>query len=93
VVDVEVESVRGTLVVLGETRSRGWRATLDGAPATIHPVNEVFQAVAVPPGRHVIAWRFTSPGFFVGLALAPLGVALLIAAPWWIARRETSGVA
>ncbi|PYN96841.1 MAG: hypothetical protein DMD91_19815 [Candidatus Rokuibacteriota bacterium] len=85
-VDVEVDAARGTFVVLGETRSRGWRATLDGAPVTIHAVNELFQAVAVPPGRHVIAWRFASPGFFVGLALVPLGVGLLIAALRWSAR-------
>ncbi|MGH7752410.1 MAG: hypothetical protein ACREN5_06310, partial [Gemmatimonadales bacterium] len=57
-VTVEADSPRGTLVVLGETRSRGWRATLDGAPTPIYAVNEVFQAVAVPPGPHRIHWRF-----------------------------------
>ena len=81
-VTVDVDSPRGTLVVLGETRSRGWRATVDGGKAEIYPVNEVFQAVAVPPGRHRVHWRFVSPGFFAGLGLAALGLFVLAVALW-----------
>ena len=80
-VTVDVESPNGTLVVLGETRSRGWHATVDGREVQIHPVNEVFQAVAVPGGRHRIEWRFASPGFFLGVLLTGLGVAGLVAVP------------
>jgi hypothetical protein len=79
-VTLDVDSPRGTLLVLGETRSRGWRATLDNGPATIYPLNELFQAVVVPPGRHLIEWRFTSPGFFPGLGLAGVGIGLLTVA-------------
>jgi uncharacterized membrane protein YfhO len=84
-VTIAVESPRGTLLVLGETRASGWRATLDGAPTTIHAINEVYQGVAVPPGRHLVHWRFVSPGFHAGLALAALGaiglgVAVLVSA-------------
>jgi hypothetical protein len=77
-VGVDVESPLGSLVVLGETRSRGWRATIDGAPAVIYPVDELFQGIAVPPGRHRVHWRFESPGFFFGLALAAAGTVLLV---------------
>jgi hypothetical protein len=79
-VEIEVESLRGTLVVLGETRSRGWQASVDGVTREIYPLNEVFQAVTVPPGRHRIHWRFASPGFFAGLALAGLGLIVLAVA-------------
>jgi hypothetical protein len=90
-VTVEVESPRGTLLVLGETRSAGWRATIDGAPTTIYAINEVFQAVAVPPGRHVARWRFISPGFFAGLGLAAAGaLGLVVAVVIW-GRRQSSG--
>jgi len=34
----------------------------------------------VPPGRHVIRWRFVSPGFFPGLALAAAGALMLVGA-------------
>jgi hypothetical protein len=90
-VEIDVESPRGALVVLGETRSRGWHAHIDGVRAEIYPVNEVFQAVAVPPGRHRIQWWFASPGFFIGLALALLGVVLLaIAVGTGLRRRNVS---
>ena len=87
-VTVAVDSPRGTLVVLAETGSRGWRATIDGATTPIYPVDEMFQAVAVPPGPHTIRWRFVSPGFFPGLALAAGGVALLAGATWMSGRRR-----
>jgi len=86
-VTVEVDSPHGTFVVLGETRSRGWRADVDGAPTAIYPVDELFQGVAVPPGRHVIRWRFASPGFFLGLGLAAAGV-LLLAGTLVVSRRR-----
>jgi Bacterial membrane protein YfhO len=79
-VSVSVDSPRGTFVVLGETRSRGWRATVDDRTAPIYPVDELFQGVAVPPGAHVIRWRFVSPGFFLGLWLAAAGALLLLGA-------------
>jgi hypothetical protein len=79
-VTVDVESSRGTLLVLGETRSRGWRASIDRAPVAIYPIDELFQGVVVPPGHHVIRWRFASPGFFPGLALAAAGALLLVGA-------------
>lgn len=79
-VTVNVESPRGTLVVLGETRSRGWRASIDEARTVIYPVDELFQGVAVPAGRHVVRWRFVSPGFFPGLVLAAVGALILVGA-------------
>lgn len=81
-VTVYVTSPRGTLVVLGETRSRGWRASVDGRPVQIHPVDEMFQGVAVGPGQHRIQWTFESPGFFAGLWLLLLGICVLLVGIW-----------
>jgi hypothetical protein len=86
-VTAEVESAAGTYVVLGETTSRGWRATVDGARAPIYPANEMFQAVWVPAGRHAVAWRFHEPGFFVGLGVAAGAAAVLVAMPRVWSRR------
>jgi hypothetical protein len=83
-VSAEVDSARGTFVVLGETTSRGWGATVDGRATPIHQANEMFQAVWVPPGRHTLAWRFREPGFFIGLAVMAVGAAVVI---WWLVRR------
>jgi len=68
-VSAEVDSARGTYIVLGETSSRGWHATVDGVAAPIYQANEMFQAVWVGPGRHHVAWNFREPGFFIGLAV------------------------
>ena len=81
VVTAEVESAAGTYVVLGETTSRGWHARVDGTRATIYPVNEMFQGVWVPPGRHQVAWRFHEPGFFVGVAVTAVAAGALVALP------------
>jgi hypothetical protein len=80
-VTAEVESAAGTYVVLGETTSRGWRATVDGAPTPIYQVNEMFQGVWVPPGRHQVSWRFHEPAFFVGLGVMAAAAALLVVLP------------
>jgi hypothetical protein len=80
-VTAEVESAAGTYVVLGETTSRGWRATVGGAQAPIYPVNEMFQGVWVPPGRHELAWQFHEPGFFVGLAVMVVAAGVLAVLP------------
>src|SRR3989442_12695349 len=89
---VDVESANGTLVVLGETRSRGWHATLDGAPATVYPVNDLFQSVAVPAGRLRLRWTFASPGVGWGVALWALGVVGLAAA-WRLVPRGAAAAA
>jgi hypothetical protein len=85
-VTVTSEAPEEAFVVLNETRSLGWSAEIDGHPAIIYPVNEAFQGVLVPPGRHVIRWRFVSPGFFAGLAVAGIGVLVLVAASWRFGR-------
>ncbi|MFI5325254.1 MAG: hypothetical protein ACHQ7H_03380 [Candidatus Rokuibacteriota bacterium] len=89
-VTVTSEAPAEAFVVLNETRSLGWSAQIDGRPTTIYPVNEAFQGVLVPAGRHVIRWRFASPGFTAGGILAGVGVAGLVVAPWWFRRRLRS---
>jgi hypothetical protein len=80
-VRVSVAASGGSWVILGETTSRGWRVTVDGRPAPRYQVNEMFQAVWVPAGRHEVVWRFAEPAFLVGIVLAAAGVAALVALP------------
>ena len=80
-VTIDVEAPVPTMVILNENTSAGWSATVDGTPVSIVAVNETFQGVAVPLGRHVVHWRFRSPGFFAGLVVAAVGLAGLVFAP------------
>jgi uncharacterized membrane protein YfhO len=52
----------------------GWNAYLDGqtVPITRRADVSVFRAVAVPPGEHVVSFRYEPAGFRVGLYLACL---------------------
>jgi len=54
---VNVEAARPAMLVLHDMFHPAWRATLDGAPATVYRANVLFRAVYVPAGRHVV--RFT----------------------------------
>lgn len=78
-VQVDVLALVPRLLVLNDTFADGWRATLDGAPVPIVPVNLVARGVMVPAGEHRIEMRYTPPGMLVGAALALLAVLLLVA--------------
>jgi hypothetical protein len=85
-VRIEVESPRGTFLILSENYSIGWHATVSGHEVPIYQVNEALQGVSVPPGQHVVVWRFASPGFFAGLWIAGIGAVGLALGPM-LARR------
>jgi hypothetical protein len=69
-------------VVIADSYHPGWRAWLDGRPATIHPANLLFQAVYVPAGDHSLELRYEPAGFTYGvwccLASAMLCLYLLV---------------
>jgi len=53
----------------------GWTAELDGRPAPIRRANLAFRAVRVPPGEHVVRYRFRPRSVGIGAALGVLGAA------------------
>jgi hypothetical protein len=95
-VSVEAESAGGYLV-LTDAYYPGWRAYVDGEEAPIYRGDYLFRAVPLPPGRHLVQFRFAPASFETGLtiarlALMVLGLALLvtfspvgrIAGPSWL---------
>jgi hypothetical protein len=62
-------------VVLLDTFSPGWRATVDGRPAAIVRANGAFRAVVVPEGLHTIEMAYRPPVLLAGLALSALTAA------------------
>jgi len=67
------------LLVLADTFYGGWRATVDGRPARIHPVDLLFRGVVVPPGAHAVRFEYRSLSLRLGLALSAAGVTAVAA--------------
>jgi hypothetical protein len=55
---LEADSPDGGWVVLNDPWHPWWFAEVDGKPAEILRANVLFRAVAVPPGRHRVRFRF-----------------------------------
>jgi hypothetical protein len=67
------------VVVLADAYDPGWRAWVDGRPASVLVANVAFRAVPVPAGRHVIEMRYRPPSVAVGLAIGLAGLVALAA--------------
>jgi hypothetical protein len=88
-VRLRARSQHGGVLVLLDTFSPGWVATLDGAPAEIYPANLAFRGLEVPPGVHDITFRYRPPAVYAGAALSAAGwlVVLALALTRWLRRR------
>ncbi len=72
----------GTVVVL-QSYTDAWTATIDGRPATVAAADVLFQAVAVPAGRHTVRLRYQPASVALGQlgsGLGLLGLAALLLA-------------
>ncbi|MEO6457730.1 MAG: YfhO family protein [Chloroflexia bacterium] len=81
---IEVEAnlpVPGYLV-LSDNYASGWEATVDGRSAPILRADVAFRAVALPPGRHTVAFYYRPPLFYAGALVSCTSIfaILLIAA-------------
>ena len=67
----------GGWVVISQAAWRGWRAYIDGRPATIATANHAFLAVFVPRGRHTLRLAFLPRSFAVGRAISGISLILM----------------
>ncbi|MBK7977087.1 MAG: YfhO family protein [Deltaproteobacteria bacterium] len=72
------ESRPGDVLVVGETWLPGWRATVDGHPATLVRANYLHMALAPPAGSHSIHLTYSPPGLALGVAIASISATLSI---------------
>lgn len=80
--DVELDcwSRSGGYAVLLESWSRGWSATLDGAPAPVERADVLVKAVPFPPGRHTVRLTYRAPGLRLGAAVTLASLVLTVGA-------------
>ncbi|GIW08539.1 MAG: hypothetical protein KatS3mg060_3344 [Dehalococcoidia bacterium] len=72
-------------LVVADTYYPGWKATIDGLPASIYRANYLMRGIAVPPGEHIVELRFEPQSFWIGFRIT-LGTALSLIALWLLWR-------
>jgi hypothetical protein len=80
-VEVHTSGGGGTLV-LADSFSPGWSVSVDALKAPLLRADGIYRAVSIPPGDHVVKFRYQTPGLVYGAILTALslaGVALGIA--------------
>jgi len=87
-VRLAVDGERGNWLVLRDTCAPGWRARIDGGDRPIVRADSLFRAVWVPPGRHIVEFRYRPASFTVGclvsaLSLVVLAILFAWKGEWW----------
>jgi hypothetical protein len=77
-ISVEVNAATPSILEVGEHYDRGWRVRVDGNPAPALAVDGAILGTVVPAGRHSVELRFRPPGFFEGIAVALVALALAL---------------
>ena len=83
---VDVECAGDALLVASVTFHQYWRATIDGAPATIERVNVAYQGIRVPRGRHRVELRYRNDVLLLAMAIS---AAAILALTLSVLRRES----
>jgi membrane protein YfhO len=73
-----IEAKDGGFLVVSMNYFPEWRALIDGRPARIYRVNGTLQGVAVPPGARTVDLHFRPTSFYLGVATAAFGIAILV---------------
>jgi hypothetical protein len=90
---VTVTSPSGGTVVFSRLAWPGYQATVDGEPAEVSVVDDLFVAVKVPPTEQPVDLRlsYRPPGMGVGIASAMIGIVLLAGLVVLTRRRSPEG--
>lgn len=78
---IRVKTPEEQYLVIADTYYPGWKATIDGIPASIYRANYLMRGIAIPPGEHVVELRFEPASFWLGFRIT-LSVALGLIAVW-----------
>ena len=86
--DLAVRNAEPRFLVLSEVWHPGWRARVDGRPATPVRADIALQGLWLDPGEHRIELRYWPPGLTTGLSVTGLSVFFVLG---WIALFANKG--
>lgn len=88
---------RPGLVLMSDFHYPGWRATVNGEPRPIERANQIFRAVRLGAGTHVVEMRYRPTGFILGCSISAIAwiIWILMTAPllkdtWTCAKEKLS---
>ena len=68
----------GAYLVLRDTFTPDWTASVDGAPALIERADGLFRAVWLGPGQHVVTFGYAPRSFWMGLVVSAATAVILL---------------
>jgi len=77
-IQVRTQSSESGFLVLSDTYYPGWEAGIDGQPTTVYRTNYLLRGVVLPPGDHIVDFRFRPLSLRIGLGLST-ATALILA--------------
>jgi hypothetical protein len=78
-VAIHVSMQQPGFLVLTDTFYPGWKATVDGQDAEIHPADYLFRGVYVGTGEHSVEYVYDPPSFKIGLSITVIALFVGIA--------------
>lgn len=76
---VQTNLEQPTIVMVAQQALPGWQVQIDGNSADVLVVDGLFLGVQVPPGDHVVTWRYRSPWLWVTIVISLIALAATIA--------------
>jgi len=99
---IEVSTDSHAYLVLADAFCPGWEVRIrpnngegsSGEKGVIRRANHLFRAVALPPGEHIVEFRYRPRPFHLGLLISGVVLALVMGLLTWaaIVSRKTKGV-
>lgn len=77
-VDVEVSTNMESYLVVTDSTVPQWQTYIDDQPALQLTANSVFKAAQVPPGEHVVSFRYESPAIRRATLLTTIAAAIIV---------------
>jgi hypothetical protein len=78
-VELDVNALADSYLVLNDAAHPGWEATVDGKSAPLLLANDVARAVAISKGSHQVVMTYSTPGLKLGLTVSLLAWVGLVA--------------
>jgi hypothetical protein len=82
-ITLEVNAAADGLLILSEVTYPGWRASVDGEPASLVQADGLLRGISVPEGRHTVRVWYAPTSVRLGLIVSAL--ALIVSLGSWLA--------